>query len=96
MRELNFGCRVIARHQNATLTYQDLDVQSDALARGLERQGVQKGDRVAVMLGNSVEYCVVSTVIHKYGRNSSDINHRLHMRFSNSVQCSYVAQSDRC
>ncbi|CAD0081968.1 unnamed protein product, partial [Aureobasidium vineae] len=50
---------VIARHQNTTLTYEDLDIQADALARGLERQGVQKGDRVAVMLGNSVEYCVV-------------------------------------
>jgi non-ribosomal peptide synthetase component E (peptide arylation enzyme) len=87
---------VIARHQNATLTYQDLDVQSDALARGLERQGVQKGDRVAVMLGNSVEYCVVRTVIYEHDQNVSDINHRLHMHFSNSEQCSYVAQSDRC
>jgi non-ribosomal peptide synthetase component E (peptide arylation enzyme) len=66
--ELNFGHRVIARHQNTTLTYQDLDVQSDALARGLERQGVQKGDRVAVMLGNSVEYCVVRTAILKHSR----------------------------
>ena len=56
---------MIARHQNATLTYQDLDVQSDALARGLERQGVQKGDRVAVMLGNSVEYCVVRTTVYR-------------------------------
>lgn len=58
---------MIARHQNATLTYQDLDVQSDALARGLERQGVQKGDRVAVMLGNGVEYCVATYALFKLG-----------------------------
>lgn len=51
---------MISRHQNAKLTYDDLDVQSGILARGLERAGVQKGDRVAVMLGNGVEYCVVS------------------------------------
>jgi acyl-CoA synthetase (AMP-forming)/AMP-acid ligase II len=90
MCKLNFDRRVIARHQNATLTYQDLDIQSDALARGLERQGVQKGDRVAVMLGNSVEYCVVRIAVHESNRSTSDINHRLHMRFSNSVQCSYL------
>ncbi|KAI5196165.1 hypothetical protein E4T38_08613 [Aureobasidium subglaciale] len=52
---------LISRHQSTRLTYQKLDIQSDALARGLERQGVQKGDRVAVMLGNGVEYCVVRT-----------------------------------
>ena len=50
---------MISRHQNARLTYHDLNIQSDALAKGLEKQGVQKGDRVAVMLGNGVEYCVV-------------------------------------
>lgn len=65
--ELSFGHRVIARHQSATLTYQDLDVQSDALARGLERHGVQKGDRVAVMLGNGVEYCVATYALFKLG-----------------------------
>jgi acyl-CoA synthetase (AMP-forming)/AMP-acid ligase II len=58
---------VIARHQNATITYQDLDIQSDALALGLERQGVQKGDRVAVMLGNGVEYCVATYALFKLG-----------------------------
>ncbi|CAD0086442.1 unnamed protein product, partial [Aureobasidium mustum] len=58
---------VIARNQNTTLTYQDLDIQSDALARGLERQGVQKGDRVAVMLGNGVEYCVATYALFKLG-----------------------------
>lgn len=58
---------VIARHQHTTLTYHDLDIQSDALARGLERQGVQKGDRVAVMLGNGVEYCVATYALFKLG-----------------------------
>lgn len=51
--------RVISKHQNARTTYAELDVKSNALARGLESRGVQKGDRVGVMLGNSMEYSVV-------------------------------------
>lgn len=51
---------VVARHQNDRLTYFGLDAKSNALARGLEAVGVKKGARVAVMLGNSIEYAVVS------------------------------------
>ncbi|OJJ03291.1 hypothetical protein ASPVEDRAFT_53766 [Aspergillus versicolor CBS 583.65] len=48
----NYGDRTAA-------TYLDLDARSNALARGLESVGVQKGDRVAVMLGNSMEHATV-------------------------------------
>lgn len=51
--------RVVARHQSNRLTYDELDRQSNALARGLQSISVQKGDRVAVMLGNSLEYATV-------------------------------------
>lgn len=50
---------VISRHQNDRATYESLDTRSNALARGLESVGVRKGDRVGVMLGNSMEYAVV-------------------------------------
>lgn len=50
---------VISKHQNDRATYLDLDARSNALARGLESVGVQKGDRVAVMLGNSMEHATV-------------------------------------
>ncbi|KEQ93743.1 hypothetical protein AUEXF2481DRAFT_41475 [Aureobasidium subglaciale EXF-2481] len=65
---------VISRHQSTRLTYQKLDIQSDALARGLERQGVQKGDRVAVMLGNGVEYCVATYALFKLGATLVPLN----------------------
>lgn len=52
---------MIARHQKTRLTYDALDRKSNALARGLQGTGVRKGDRVAVMLGNSIEYAVVCT-----------------------------------
>ena len=40
--------RVISRHQRKILTYDQLDRDSNALARGLEARGVTKGCRVAV------------------------------------------------
>lgn len=53
------SARVISKHQHDRVTYSGLDTRSNALARGLESVGVKKGDRVAVMLGNSMEFAVV-------------------------------------
>ncbi|KAL8687155.1 MAG: hypothetical protein Q9218_006595 [Villophora microphyllina] len=52
-----FGDRtaVISRHQQTRLTYRELDRKSNALARGLRKLGVKKGDRVAISLGNNVD-----------------------------------------
>ena len=55
---------MISYHQRTVLTYEALDLKSDSLARGLEKLGVSKGDRVAVSLGNNIEYATVSTVAH--------------------------------
>ncbi|KAL9028981.1 MAG: hypothetical protein Q9196_002724 [Gyalolechia fulgens] len=50
---------VISRHQQTRLTYDELDRKSNALANGLQNLGVGKGDRVAVSLGNNIEYATV-------------------------------------
>ncbi|CRG87648.1 hypothetical protein PISL3812_04668 [Talaromyces islandicus] len=64
-----FGDRtaVVSRHQNDRLTYDTLDRMSSSLARGLMSIGVQKGDRVAIMLGNSIEYAVATYAVFKLG-----------------------------
>jgi acyl-CoA synthetase (AMP-forming)/AMP-acid ligase II len=41
------------------LTYDALDRDSNKLARGLQNLGVKKGDRVAVSLGNNIEFATV-------------------------------------
>ncbi|KAG8625541.1 hypothetical protein KVT40_007292 [Elsinoe batatas] len=58
---------VISRHQSTTLTYRGLDEQSNALARGLLERGVKKGDRVAVSLGNGIEFAVTTYALFKIG-----------------------------
>ena len=53
---------LISQRQNEVLTYGDLHRRSNELAAALIGQGVVKGDRVAVMLGNRSEYVDVSSV----------------------------------
>ncbi|KAF2104654.1 acyl-CoA synthetase/AMP-acid ligase-like protein II [Rhizodiscina lignyota] len=58
---------VISTHQQQQYTYNDLDVKSNSLARGLRSVGVGKGDRVGVLLGNSVEFATVTYALFKLG-----------------------------
>jgi non-ribosomal peptide synthetase component E (peptide arylation enzyme) len=55
-----FGNRVAIRASSRQVSYQELDELSDALATGLADLGIQASDRVAVSLGNDIEYGVVS------------------------------------
>lgn len=59
---------MISRHQNVKLSYEALDRDSNALAKGLENQGVKKGDRVAVSLGNNIEFATVRDAALSLGR----------------------------
>ena len=64
-----FGDRnaVISRHQNDILTYSALDEQSNSISRGLQSLGVKKGDRVAVSLGNNLEFASLTYACFKLG-----------------------------
>ncbi|CAO1596863.1 hypothetical protein XANCAGTX0491_000691 [Xanthoria calcicola] len=66
---LRFGdsTAVVSRHQQSRLTYDALDRKSNALGRGLRNVGVKKGDRVAVSLGNNLEYAIATYAVFKIG-----------------------------
>jgi non-ribosomal peptide synthetase component E (peptide arylation enzyme) len=49
------------------LTYDTLDRDSNKLARGLKKLGVNKGDRVAVSLGNNAEFATLTYALFKLG-----------------------------
>lgn len=51
---------IISQHQNETLTYADLNQRAEKFAAALYGLGVKKDDRVGVLLGNRVEYAIVS------------------------------------
>ncbi|KAF2729566.1 acetyl-CoA synthetase-like protein [Polyplosphaeria fusca] len=58
---------VISHHQRIRLTYEKLDRDSNALAQGLARLGVKKGERVAVSLGNTIENATTTYALLKLG-----------------------------
>ncbi|KAI1379099.1 acetyl-CoA synthetase-like protein [Hypoxylon crocopeplum] len=53
--------------ETTTVTYADLDAQSNSLAHSLRSLGVKKGDRVAVSLGNVAEHVVLTYALFKLG-----------------------------
>ena len=58
---------MVSSHQGQRLTYRELDRKANAAARGLQDIGVKKWDRVAVMLGNNIEYAIATYAIFKLG-----------------------------
>jgi long-chain acyl-CoA synthetase len=45
-------------HENKSLTYCELNEQTYRLAKGLNRLGVKKGDRVVLLLHNNLEFVI--------------------------------------
>jgi long-chain acyl-CoA synthetase len=61
-------------HENKSLTYLELNEQTYRLARGLNRLGVKKGDRVVLLLHNSLEFIISYYGILKAGAIVVPIN----------------------
>ena len=51
-----YAGRVAFTQMGATLTYRQLDEQSAAFAAWLQKSGLKKGDRFAIMLPNTLQY----------------------------------------
>ncbi|MGV7688479.1 AMP-binding protein, partial [Mycobacterium kansasii] len=52
----SFGDRVALVDGGATVTYRELESRSNALARGLQARGYQRGDAIALQLQNRWEF----------------------------------------
>jgi long-chain acyl-CoA synthetase len=55
-----FGAMVGARLMDAKLTYRQLDEAVNRFAAGLQKMGVNKGDRVAIMLPNCPQFIIAA------------------------------------
>jgi long-chain acyl-CoA synthetase len=58
----------------AALTYRDIKQRTDRLAKALLRLGVQKGDRVGIMLPNCPQYIITAFAILRLGGIVVNIN----------------------
>ncbi len=59
--------RIFARYRDTALTMADMDRKSDAVAAGLRRAGIGRGDRVALMLRNGPQALATLFGIGKAG-----------------------------
>jgi long-chain acyl-CoA synthetase len=62
-----FGAAVGSRVMDAKLTYRRLDGAVNRLAAGLQQMGVQRGDRVAIMLPNCLQFIIAAYATWRIG-----------------------------
>ncbi len=62
-----FGSPVGSRILDAKLTYRQLDGLVNRLAAGLQKMGVEKGDRVAIMLPNCPQFVITAYATWRIG-----------------------------
>ncbi len=76
--------RAVARRPNGvalicgpkSVTYRELDLLVAKLAGGLKHLGIEKGDRVAMVIGNSIEFVAVMFAIARLGAIAVPLNTR--------------------
>ena len=61
--------------QDRSLTYDELDERSSRLAAALAGRGFQRGDRVAVLLFNRLEYFEIFFAVAKLGGAVVPVNY---------------------
>src|SRR4051794_31407990 len=58
----------------ATLTYREIKIRSDWFAAALGRLGIEKGDRVGIMLPNCPQYMIAAFAVLRHGAIVVNIN----------------------
>jgi len=69
-----YGDRPFIRHAGRRVTHRELDRLANRAAHALRGLGVEKGDRVTLALGNSVEYVVAAIGVLKAGAVLNPLN----------------------
>ncbi len=92
--------KVALIHEGQRLTYGELDILASRLADALRREGVAKGDRVAIFMDNSVEAVVSLFAALKANAAFMMINHttktdKLDYIMNNSRASALIAQTER-
>jgi fatty-acyl-CoA synthase len=72
-----FDQRVAVRVDGEDYTYGDLDRRSNAVANALASRGVEQGDRVALLMSNSLAYVVADLALLKRGAVKLPLNDML-------------------
>ena len=86
-----YGERPFILTDDLTLTYGDVVVRSEALAKGLRRLGVRAGDRVALVMANHPEFALLVFAIWRLGATAIPVNYLFKAK-----ELAYVIGQSRC
>ncbi len=91
-RPANFGAKPAVYFEDGCRTYGQLNAEVNRLANGLLTQGIAKGDRVAVLGRNSLDYIVIYFALAKAGAIMVPVNYR----YKPGEIAYTLAQSESC
>ncbi len=77
LRSVDPGWPALSLEDSDTWTYQELHSRADACANGLVKHGVGAGDRVAILMYNSLDYWALYLGITQMGAIAVRLNFRL-------------------
>lgn len=90
---------LVSAHQDAQLTYQQLDQLSDSFAKGLSSYNLKRGDRIGIWSPNNVEWIITMYAASKLGLILVNINpaYRAHeLEYAlNQVGCKALVMADQ-
>ncbi|MCU0288194.1 MAG: AMP-binding protein, partial [Acidobacteria bacterium] len=69
-----YGNREFFRFNDEVFGFEDLDRESDKTAAGLQQLGIDKGDKVAIVMGNRPEFLFLWFGLCKLGAVEVPIN----------------------
>ena len=72
-----FPGKMCLKEADRSFTFKEINSRVNRLAQGFLEMGLEKGDRIAVLLENSVEICEVYFAAAKTGLVVAPINFRL-------------------
>ncbi len=74
---LKYPKKLAVKDKNRSLTFRDYDKRTNMLANGLLKRGLKKGDKIAVLLNNCVEFMEIYGAAAKAGLIIVPLNFRL-------------------
>ncbi|MEN6318818.1 MAG: AMP-binding protein [Syntrophaceae bacterium] len=69
-----YGDNISFIYDGKSLTYKDLEKAVNAIGNGLRNRGIQKGDKVAIMLSNCPEFVISYFAVQKIGAVAVTLN----------------------
>ncbi len=69
-----YGNRIFLYFQDKTFSFRQMDTEASRLAKGLQKLGIAKGDKVAVMLSNCPEFLFAAFGLSKLGAIQVPVN----------------------